>query len=126
MSKNIIFNELFIEWNEPIVVVEGAFDAIKAGNAIPILGSTLGEKSKLFERLVSKDSKVFIALDRDAKKKALKLIKDLLQYDISVYMVDIAPYSDVGEMTSKEFNERREKASFVEDSDYLLYHALNL
>ena len=126
VSKNIVFNELFVDWNEPVVIVEGAFDAIKAGNAIPILGSTLGEKSKLFERLISRNSKVFIALDKDASKKALKLVRSLLQYDVNVYMVDISPYSDVGEMTAKEFDERREKASFVGNDDYLLYHALNL
>ena len=40
-SKNIVFNELFIDWNEDLTIVEGVFDAVVAGNAAPILGSTL-------------------------------------------------------------------------------------
>ena len=40
-SKNIVFNELFVNWNADLTIVEGAFDAIVAGNAVPILGSTL-------------------------------------------------------------------------------------
>ena len=36
-NRDIVFNELNIDWDEPIVLVEGVFDAIKAGdNAIPI------------------------------------------------------------------------------------------
>lgn len=126
VSKNIVFNELFIDWSKDIIIVEGVFDAIKAGNAIPLLGSTLSEKSKLFQKLVSKDSKIYVALDPDAERKALVLIKNLIQYDMRVYKINIHPHSDVGEMTIKEFYERKEKASFVEDGDYLLYHTLNL
>ena len=40
-SKNVVFNELMINWDEPIVLVEGIFDAIIADNSIPLLGSTL-------------------------------------------------------------------------------------
>ncbi len=48
ISKNVIFNELFVDWNEPVILVEGLFDAITAGqNAIPILGSTLRGKQTL-------------------------------------------------------------------------------
>ena len=34
----------------------------------------------------------------NAEKKALNLIKKLLTFDIELYKVNIAPYSDVGEM----------------------------
>ena len=126
-SKDIIFNDLFVDWDSrEVVVVEGVFDAIKAGNAIPLLGSTLKEGSELFQKIVLLGCKVYVALDADADKKALKIIKKLLQYDVSVYKIDINPYSDVAEMTTEEFQERKEKASFVGDGDYLLYHALNL
>ena len=56
ISKNVVFNELFVDWDEPIILVEGLFDAIIAGqNAIPILGSTLREESKLFQGIVLND-----------------------------------------------------------------------
>ena len=39
-DRDLVFNELNIDWDEPVVLVEGVFDAIAAGNnAIPILGS---------------------------------------------------------------------------------------
>lgn len=69
-GRDIVFNELFIDWDEPVVLVEGVFDAIVAGdNAIPILGSTLREASKLFQALVRHDTPVFLGLDPDADKK---------------------------------------------------------
>tara|TARA_B100000214_G_scaffold168533_1_gene121073 strand:+ start:1237 stop:2022 length:786 start_codon:yes stop_codon:yes gene_type:complete len=126
VSRDIVFNELYIDWGEDVVLTEGIFDAMKAGNAIPLLGSTLNERSRLFQRIVTYQPNIYIALDSDAEKKSLRLIKNLLQYDIRVRKVDISPFSDVAEMTKEEFQQRKEKASFVEEGDYLLYHALSL
>ena len=47
VSKDIVFNELYLDWNKDIILVEGVFDAMKAKNAIPLLGSTLNQKSNL-------------------------------------------------------------------------------
>ena len=50
VSKNVVFNELYVDWDEAVVIVEGVFDAITVGqNGIPILGSSLREESKLFK-----------------------------------------------------------------------------
>ncbi len=39
VSRDIVFNELFLDWDNDLTIVEGAFDAIVAGpNAVPILG----------------------------------------------------------------------------------------
>ena len=63
VSKNIVFNDLFIDWSSDIVLVEGVFDAIKAGrNSIPLLGSTLNDESKLLSRIVKEDSAVLFIL----------------------------------------------------------------
>ena len=70
-SKDMVFNELYVDWKNDVVVVEGVFDAIIAGNAVPILGSTLNESSSLFEKICEEDSPVYIALDPDAEKKSL-------------------------------------------------------
>jgi len=125
-SKDIIFNDMFVDWGDDVVLVEGIFDAMKAKNAIPLLGSTLNERSLLFQRLVSRNPKIYLALDSDAEKKSLSIMKSLLEYDTNVYKVNISPFSDVGEMPREEFLERKEKASFVCGSDYLLYHTLGL
>ena len=43
-SKNIVGFELFINWSLPLVLVEGAFDAIAVRrNAIPLFGKTISE-----------------------------------------------------------------------------------
>jgi len=126
ISKDVIFNDLFVDWNSDVVLVEGVFDAINAENSVPILGSTLSEKSKLFQKIVKKSPNIYIALDSDAEKKSINIIKNLLQYGIRVYKVDISPYPDVSEMPKEVFEERREKATFVDSGDYLLYRTLNM
>jgi DNA primase len=121
ISKNIIFNHLYVDFDEDLVIVEGVFDAIKAGqNSIPLLGSTLTENSKLFMEIVNNDTPVYLALDSDANKKTNKLIKLFLKYDIEIYNVDINPYSDVGEMTNKEFTDRKDFAAVLTSDNYLL------
>jgi len=108
ISKDIIFNELYLDFDEDITLVEGIFDAIKAGhNAIPMLGSTLREESKLFQKIVGYDTAVYMALDPDAKKKESEIIRKLINYGIEVYKVDILPYKDAGEMTKEEFQKRK-------------------
>lgn len=123
-SRNIIFNELMIDWDLPIVLVEGVFDAIIAGtNAIPLLGSQLREDSKLFQRIAEKSPKVFLALDPDVEKKSSKIIKKMLTYGAELAKIEVRPYSDVGEMSKEEFQERKQSATPVSKSfgDYFSY-----
>ena len=123
-SRDIVFNELMIEWDSDIVVVEGVFDAVIAGtNSIPLLGSQLREKSKLFQKIVNHSPKVFLALDPDVEKKSAKMIKKLLTYGVEVAKIKIKPYSDVGEMSKEEFQRRKEAATPLSTSfgDYFSY-----
>ena len=104
-----------------MIIVEGVFDAIKAGkNAVPILGSTLRQESKLFMKIVENDTPVLVALDPDAEKKAMRLIKSLLDYGIEVRKLDVFPYNDIGEMPKEEFEKRKKNATFINASNYLL------
>jgi DNA primase len=105
-DRDLVFNELNIDWDEPVILVEGVFDAIAAGNnAIPILGSTLREKSRLFQAIAIHDTPVYMALDYDAEKKAEWIIKSMLKYDLEVHKVPIDD-ADVSEMGGEEFRER--------------------
>lgn len=119
-GRDIIFNELFVDWDDDVVLCEGVFDAIKVPNSVPILGSTLREDSKLFQQIVRNDTAVYLALDPDAESKIQKLIEALLRYGIEVFKVPIAPFKDVGEMDKAEFLRRKEKAKLIKNSDYLL------
>jgi DNA primase len=126
VSRDIVFNELYVDWDEDIVLVEGAFDAIVAGNAIPLLGSTLREKSALFQKIVQKDAAVFLALDADVAKKENRIIKLFLKYGIELYKIDTSGYEDVGAMTKEVFLDRKENASFIGQDDYLLTAMLSM
>ena len=126
VSRDIVFNELFLDWDSDLTIVEGAFDAIVAGpNAVPILGSTLNEHSKLFQAIVKHDTPIYIALDPDAEKKSNKLISALLKYDVELYKVDISGYDDVGSMTKQEYQKRKSNALFMSSDNFLYYRALS-
>ena len=123
-SKNIVFNELFIDWDQDLVIVEGVFDAIVAGNAVPILGSTLRADSRLIQKIVYNDTPVYIALDPDAEAKERKIIQTLLKYDIELYKIDVSGYEDVGSMPKEIFERRKQQASFIDNDNYLLMNLL--
>jgi len=119
VSKDIVFNHLYTDFKNDLVLVEGVFDAINAENAVPILGSSLREDSKLFQEIVKWDTTVYVALDPDAEKKAMKMIKNLLLYGIEVYKINVSGYKDVGEMTKKEFLKRKMEAIEITNEEYL-------
>ena len=123
-SKNIVFNELFVDWDQDLVIVEGVFDAIVAGNAVPILGSTLPADSRLIQKIVYNDTPVYIALDPDAEAKERRIIKTLLRYDIELYKIDVSGYEDVGSMPKEIFQRRKQQASFIDNDNYLLMNLL--
>ena len=126
-SRDIVFNELYVDWDEDLVIVEGVFDAIVSGpNAVPILGSNLRENSKLFQEIVKHDTPVYIALDPDMEKKAMNLINSLLAYGVELYKVEISPYDDVGEMTKEEFQKRKDQATQFNLESLLFYKMLNI
>ena len=75
-SKDVVFNELLLEWDEDLIITEGVFDAMEAGqNAVPLLGSTIRQNSKLFKKIAQNDTPIFFALDPDARKKEDRMIK---------------------------------------------------
>jgi len=124
IDRDIIFNELNIDWDEPIIIVEGAFDAIASNeNTIPILGSTLREKSRLFQAIAMHDTPVFMALDQDAESKSDWIIKSLLKYDVEVSMVPIDD-KDVSSMGNREFNARLLDANKIEGDMYFFQKEL--
>ena len=105
--NSIIFNEINVDWNKPVVIVEGPFDMMKAGdNAVPLLGSGLAYESRLFKMIVKKQSTVYLALDRDASKKSQAIAKNIAAFGCSVFKVPIGDYHDVGEMPQDKFAEQ--------------------
>ncbi len=72
VSKNVIMFENQINWNEPITLVEGVFDAMAVKrNAIPLLGKFVPKT--LNDTIYKKEVKsINILLDEDAQEQALR------------------------------------------------------
>lgn len=89
VSRDIIPFELFINWDSPLVLCEGPFDAIAIKrNAIPLLGKNI--QQNLMKKIVtSKVEKLYIALDTDARKQALKFAEYFMNQGKEVYLVEL-------------------------------------
>ena len=125
VGRDIVFNELYVDWDEEVVLVEGVFDAIVAGpNAIPILGSTLRENSRLFQQIVLNDTPVYLALDKDAEKKRNWIIKSFLRYDIELYVIDTSGCEDIGSMSREEFQQRKQMAIPADLDEIMIFDKL--
>jgi len=90
VSKDVIGFDLFVNWDEPITIVEGVFDAIAVKrNAIPLFGKIILDKLK--KKIIEKGvSDVYISLDRDARSKALDICQYFIDNGINVYLVELA------------------------------------
>jgi DNA primase len=90
ISRDIIAFESLINWNLPIILCEGPFDAIAIKrNVVPLLGKNI--QPQLMKKLVeSRVQKVYIALDNDAIKKAIEFCEELLNIGKEVYLVELS------------------------------------
>ena len=89
--KDIIGFELFINWYDPITIVEGPFDAIAVrNNAIPLFGTTMSDKLK--EKIIlSGVERVNLLLDSDeaGTKGAIRIYDFLQSFDIAVHLIQL-------------------------------------
>ena len=102
VSRDIIPFELYINWNLPLILCEGPFDALAIKrNAIPLLGKNI--QSNLMKKIVTSSvKKIYIALDKDAQKQALTFCERLMNEGKEVYLVDLQD-KDPGEMGFDNF-----------------------
>lgn len=106
----VVFNEINIQWDKPLVVCEGPFDMFKCGdNATCLLGSELNESYALFDRVIENSTPVVLALDDDMVEKTERTAKRLSEYDIDVRVVNLGGYHDPGSMTKSEFLKCKEE-----------------
>lgn len=81
--REIIFNELNIDWNYPIVLAEGPFDAARIENSVPLLGKSLTVNYKIFREIIKRDVPVILCLDSDAKKEQIEIASRFSFYGAS-------------------------------------------
>jgi len=101
-SRNIISNEHLINWDIPIILCEGLFDAMTIKrNVIPLLGKNIPQ-AVMKKLATSKVDKIYIALDKDAIKQSLKFCEKLMAEGKEVYLVDLQD-KDPSEMGFNSF-----------------------
>ena len=124
VSKDIIFFENLINWNQPVVLCEGVFYAIAIKrNAIPILGKTLS--NTLIKKVIASTNKdIYIALDTDARSKALGISEHLLSLGKRVFLVELTD-KDPSDMGFEQFTKLVQTAKEL-DLSTLMMHKLEL
>jgi len=120
-KKNVVFNEINIDWKSELTLVEGPFDLMKANeNATCLLGCTLKEDQLLFNKIVRNGTPICLALDPDVINKAYNIASLLTSYGIRVRILDCSNYEDVGAMSKAVFNQRFENAKPFRNNDKLI------
>lgn len=124
VSKDIIGFESFINWNQPITLVEGAFDAITVRfNSIPLFGKNLSNKLK--EKIIlNKPPKVIVALDNDAISDTLRISSTLISEGINVSIVKTET-KDVNEMGFEDFTKLKANSKITDSFDIIKQRLLN-
>ena len=111
--------EYYINWKVPIVLCEGIFDAIALKrNAVPLFGKTIPKA--LMMKLVENDVKtVYLALDNDALKEAIKYSVELLNMGKDVYLIELNS-KDPSEIGFKDMTKYLHTAKQLTFKDLLL------
>lgn len=89
VSKDIVVFENQINWKEPIIVVEGVFDAISTKrNVVALIGKKI--LGNLRMKILTKGvKKLYLCLDKDAFKDSVKEIEYFLNNGIEVYLIQL-------------------------------------
>jgi len=88
-SKDIIGFDLFINWDEPIILCEGVFDAMAfRRNAIPLFGKTV--MKTLQKKIIDFGVKtIYLGLDNDAVVDTVKISENFINNGIEVKMMKL-------------------------------------
>jgi len=103
VSRDVISFELFINWDIPLILCEGPFDAMAIKrNAIPLFGKFI--QPNLMKKIVtSRVKKIYLALDKDALKKSLEVAEKLINEGKEVYLVELEDNQDPSELGFEKF-----------------------
>jgi DNA primase len=118
-KTEIIGMEYFINWSVPVILCEGAFDAIAIKrNAIPLFGKTI-PKALMLKLVESQVKTVYLALDNDALKEALTYSQTLLDHGKEVYLIELEG-KDPSELGFEKMTNLLQKAKPLTFADLLL------
>lgn len=109
-DKDIVFNELFVDWERPVTIVEGPFDSFKVDNCIPLQGNSLRSSSRLLERLVEHEAEVRLALDQDAARQQDRIVRMLASFGVDVSISPLGGNKDFGSMAPAQISAMLERS----------------
>ena len=117
-TKDIIGFEMYINWDLPVILCEGAFDAMAIKrNAIPLFGKRISDS--LMKKIIeSKVEKIYLALDEDAFKDAFKHAETFLSYGKKVYLIEMGDKAP-SELGFKNFTKLLHKAKKLTTSSLI-------
>ena len=93
---------MYINWDLPVILCEGAFDAMAIKrNAIPLFGKKLS--TTLMKKIIKSNvEKIYLALDEDALKDAFNHAETFMSYGKQVYLIEMGD-KDPSELGFKAF-----------------------
>lgn len=118
-SKDIIGFELYINWDMPICLVEGVFDAFAIRhNAIPLFGKHISNTLK--QRIVDKKVKtIYVCLDEDARKQAVSTAEYFMVNGISVHFIELPQGQDPSSLGYEKINEMIKSSGPMTETELL-------
>lgn len=96
-SHKIVGLEFLANWDYPVHICEGVFDAIAIRrNAIPLFGKIMGNSLK--EKLILNKPPTYLIFDNDAVSDLLKTCEELVKYDVPLFpvLLDKKDPSEIG------------------------------
>ena len=117
ISKDIIGFDLTINWSQPIILCEGAFDAIAIKrNAIPLFGKIIQPalQKKIIEKRVRD---IYICLDADALRNAVQIAERFMAEGLNVYFVRLQD-ADASELGFEQITK------IINDTDILTFEGI--
>ena len=123
VSRDVVGYELFVNWKEPLNIVEGPFDAVTLGsNTIPLFGKTLSKSliSKIIENNVER---INLILDKDALQKSLEHAQRFLSQGIETHIIDLPGKdpNELGRSVVKKLIKESKPLTFGKLMEYKLY-----
>jgi len=120
-DMNIIGFESFVNYAEPIVLVESPFNSITIrNNAVPLFGKYPSEK--LYEAMIVNEvKKVYVCLDNDARDDAIYICQQLFDLGITPYFVEFTGGKDPNEIGFEKITQAIRNAKEFTYDDLLKY-----
>ena len=118
--NQIVFNELFLNWDEPLILVESVKTYCRhsgaVSNIVCLNGCFVSKKYELFRKIIINGCPlVYIGFDPEAEEESVEAIRKFSEYNIPVKQVNFKKQPD--EISSDEFISCIEQAKELDKFD---------